>query len=401
VVSHLWSEAREYVITRKEFACGGGIVRIVLDATQRSHPMSGTDRIAKNVVKHLQEIDQENEYVVIVARKSALARELNAPNFETRVRRVFPGYWRVLEAPAQLGRLLLLKFKFRPHLFLAFLNLGTPVINPARKTLCFVFDLIPLRLPEHYLTNPILRWRFLFRIRRALRSTDRFLAISEFAKGELVSALQVAESSIDITPLGVETLFRAHMADEKGDLERLKQHGLEPGYVLTMGGWEPRKNVTAVMEAHQRLASHLRVRHPLVVAGGGKKFHIGPAASTEVRSLGPVSDDELASLYRHASVFVFASLAEGFGLPCLEAMASGTPVIASDRASLPEVVADAARMFRPDDSTGLAEILKELLTDSQEAKRLREKGLQRAASFSWQRTAECCLSSFESMHEGL
>jgi len=175
----------------------------------------------------------------------------------------------------------------------------------------------------------------------------------------------------------------------------LARFGLVPGeYVLSVGTLEPRKNLPALFAAHAGLPEALRQRFPLVVAGM-RGWHQAEAlnassaamARGELRLLGYVPDAAVPDLYAGAAAFAYPSRYEGFGLPPLEAMASGVPVITSNRTSLPEVVGSAGLMVDPDDVDGLREGLRRLLEDRVFAATLGEAGRLRSRSFSWERCA--------------
>jgi alpha-1,3-rhamnosyl/mannosyltransferase len=172
--------------------------------------------------------------------------------------------------------------------------------------------------------------------------------------------------------------------------------GLTPGgYVLSVGTLEPRKNLTALFAAYAGLPAELRQRYPLAVAGmkgWGTEGLMRSAQDLirrgELRLLNYVADDLIAPLYAGAAAFCYPSRYEGFGLPALEAMASGVPVITSNQTSLPEVVGDAGLMVDPDDIDGMREALRQLLEDRAFSEDLGQRGLRRSKLFSWERCAD-------------
>lgn len=250
---------------------------------------------------------------------------------------------------------------------------------------------------------------------RALVTGARLLAISEATAVELEHHLDVPRSDVAVVHPGLERRFSDAEADAKDDeaLRRLlrDRFGLEPGYVLAVGSLEPRKNLERLVDAHGALPDELRRRHPLVVVGGGGWQNesldraLRQAESRgDVHRLGRVKGSDLPSLYRGAAVFAYPSLAEGFGLPVLEAMACGTPVLTSNRSSLPEVAGDAARLVDPDDTAALRDALADLLGDPAQRLDLSQRGLRRAKDFSWRRAAaeivELCRELHRSADEG-
>lgn len=228
----------------------------------------------------------------------------------------------------------------------------------------------------------------------SIARADRIIVISEATRQALRRWFDVPEEKIGITPLAADSRFHPR---ERTELEApLAGLGLAPGaYLLSVGTLEPRKNLTALFAAYGGLPDSLRQRYPLAVAGlsgwhqeGLLKTAASLVRKGEIRFLGYVQDALIPALYAGAAAFAYPSRYEGFGLPPLEAMASGVPVIVSNRTSLPEVVGEAGLMVDPDDVDGLREGLRQLLENTDEAARFARLGLTRAALFSWRRCAE-------------
>ncbi|MEM6794000.1 MAG: glycosyltransferase family 1 protein [Acidobacteriota bacterium] len=284
---------------------------------------------------------------------------------------------------------------------------------PSPPVLFVAYDLTVFSHPDcHTLGN---RLHVSEGLLRAKHEGSRFLAISRATGRELERWLEVPRSSIDvITPgLGREyarrvpsgTPDRAEETDREELFARLRErHGLPEearGYVLSVGSLEPRKNLARLLSAHEALGEETRRAFPLVLAGGAswrsEKLERRLADQPEglVRRLGPVESDELPELYSAATLFAYPSLAEGFGLPPLEAMACGAPVMTSDRSSLPEVVGDAALLVDPTEVEAISGALETLLRDRDERQRRRLLGMRRAAAHSWEKAARLTAQSLE------
>jgi glycosyltransferase involved in cell wall biosynthesis len=233
-----------------------------------------------------------------------------------------------------------------------------------RNTAVVIHDAAPLREPAWYSTAYV-RWQR-FVLPRIARRARLVITVSEFSRRELRELLGVDAA---VVPGGVDERFTPEAAPM-----------FDRPYVLTVASRTARKNLGALEETARRLGA----RGIEVVAAGGERpqFRDDGGASA-VRSLGHVPDEQLPGLYAGAECFVLPSLYEGFGLPCLEAMACGTPVVASNAGALPETCGDAAQLVDPRDPSAIADAVERAIGDE----RLRAAGLNRAAQFSWDRTA--------------
>ncbi len=265
-------------------------------------------------------------------------------------------------------------------------------------TIVTVNDLSWHRHPE---MHPAERVRWIERnLPRALARAARFVAISAFTAGELVSRLGVAPGLVDVVPLAAGAQFRP--MDEGEAAATLRRYGLrDRGYVFSVSTLEPRKNFDRLLAAHRVLPPALQQRFPLAIAGGGGWGTVldgdaarGAVASGRLLLLGRVPDSDLPALYARAAVVAYVSLYEGFGLPVLEAMAAGTPVVASSTTAVGEVARDAAFSVDPLDEAAIAGALRQVLEDEAVAEDLRASGLARAAEYSWARTADLLVASW-------
>jgi glycosyltransferase involved in cell wall biosynthesis len=254
-----------------------------------------------------------------------------------------------------------------------------------------VHDLSWVRHPE---THPADRVRMMDKtMPGVLERAAQVVVDSEFSRAEVIEHYRVPAERVTTVLLGVPPEFRP--IDPVECAPFLASQGLKHGeYVLAVGTLEPRKNLATAVAAFARLPQPLRARYPLVVAGmAGWKMDRLPRemqrmiAGGEVRLLGYVPQQDLPKLYSGARLFVYPSIYEGFGLPPLEAMACGVPVIVSRRASLPEVVGEAGVLVEPLDEAVMAERMHELLEDGDARRRLSAAGIARASGFTWRRCA--------------
>jgi glycosyltransferase involved in cell wall biosynthesis len=257
-----------------------------------------------------------------------------------------------------------------------------------------VYDLSFLRFPEAFKTAN--RIYLTASTRATVRRAKRVLTISEHARRDIVRLLRVPEQRVDVTYPAAEARFRPVAAAE---VEAFRQaRGLPEAFVFSVGTLEPRKNLVGLLQAYERLRPP---RPPLYVAGGtGWRF--SPIFDTvqllqladDVHFLGFVPEDELPLWYNAARLFAFPSLYEGFGLPVLEAMACGTPVITSTAASLPEVAGKAALMVPPRDTDLLAREMERVLDDRQLRTEMRAAGRIQASRFSWRAMTDQTVASY-------
>ena len=260
-----------------------------------------------------------------------------------------------------------------------------------------IHDVSYARHPEWYpYKRDLLRRAF---YRRSARGAARILTDSSFSADEIVAAYAVRPERITVAPLGVDSAFSPADGTRALDLPAAVR---EP-YLLHVGDLHERRNLAVVVDALLAARQHFGAAPALslVLAGVDRGLGAGLCAIAAeadapdaVVLLGTVSEERLRTLYRGATALVYPSLYEGFGLPPLEAMASGTPVIASNCASIPEVVGDAGMLLPPTDVRAWTDAILSVVRDEALRRRMRAAGLQRASTFTWQRTARITLDVY-------
>jgi glycosyltransferase involved in cell wall biosynthesis len=354
-------------------------MQIAIDARLWGEPTSGIGRYTRSLIEALLAQAPDTRWVLYLDHPAAgLPAGAEARCLPERRRLV----WALWTAGRDLAR--------RPvDLFHGVTGFELP---PAGRTrlVTTVHDLIPLRLPR--LVPRRHRWAVRVLLPWALRRAARVIAVSEATRGELLARYRLRPEHVVVVPEAADPRFSATTPDETARVRA--RHGLDGAYVLFVGLLEPKKNLGVLLEAvaHARRAGTWGPTR-LAVAGAAGWGDLALEARVArlgldgvVRFLGPVPDADLPGLYAGAEAFAFPSLWEGFGLPVLEAMAAGAPVVASRRGAIPEVAGDAALLVEPE-AAPLAAALSRLLADGPLRDRLRAAGRERARTFSWERTA--------------
>jgi glycosyltransferase involved in cell wall biosynthesis len=372
-------------------------MRIGLDVRPFLSRETGVGTYLRNLLFELARIDTYNEYCLFSASwKERFPPEKVPPFARSR--------FRDLRVPVRAVNFLWYRLSWPPfeRYFGGRLDLThspTPVPLPGRsRKIVTVYDLFFLDDPGRSVREA--RRVFARNAGASLAAADGILAISEFTRRSILERFPVPEEKITVAPLGLDPQFAEEVPAAVLE-ETRRRHGLPERFVLFVGAVEKRKNLMNLLEAMTRVR---RAGEPvdLVLAGREGEASAEVAASAErlglgqaVRILGYLPDTEVRDLYRLARLLVFPSLCEGFGLPLLEAMASGLPAAVSRAGALPEVGGDAAAYFEPEDPADMARVILELLGDGPRRRDLAEKGKRRASGFSWAETARRTLAFYE------
>ncbi len=352
---------------------------------------------AANVLKHLLRLDDEHHYVVFLARNQEVPDCLIPPPANATLVRLRRPTNNIFLWDQLLWYPLLQRLKIDVFHSLIY---GVPILCPCPKALT-IHDLTPLIYP-HLLRT--LRHRLVFRFNFFTgKFADHILAVSTHSQQDILRHLHIPKSRISVVLEGVSPSYRVIHA--QSELQHAKaRYGISGQYVLYVGGFDAHKNLTTLVQAFELLRRRGNIPEPLtlVFVGG-----LGPAAAdlqADIRArqleqrvvfTGYVPQEDAVRLFNAADIFVLPSRYEGFGLPALEAMACGTPVVCSNVASLPEVVGDAALQCSPGAPQEFCDAMHVLLTNFELRSDLRRKGLARVQQFSWDKTARGTLSVYQ------
>jgi len=355
-----------------------GPLHIAIDAREAGPKPSGLARYTFNLLRGLARYGAPHRYTVLTNHPELLADLAAHPAFTL----IDPGV-RIVD-PREQVVLPRLVDRLRPDVFHS-TSMVAPVFLPRGvKRIMTLHDTIPLSFPQGFKAYERAMWAAYYglSIRPTVRRTDRVITVSEWSRQDIVKHLDCSPDRVAVTYNWAEDHFAPPTTERVAALRA--RYGLPARFVLGLGSQYGYKNHDGLLVAFAKLAARvpdvdlvLKVGRPQRLVARLRQLGL----ERRVRFLGTVADDELPALYAAAEVFVFPSFYEGFGLPPLEAMRCGTPVIASTASSIPEVVGSAALLCPPHDSDRLAELMELALGDATLRAELRERGLAQSARF--------------------
>ena len=344
----------------------------------------GLSRYCRNFIDALGNIDSGHHYEILIPITDHHLPRL--PNIKYRVVQ-FPLFKRRLweqVAPLMVGPYDILHFPY-----------DSSVLWKRGKFIVTIHDIKPLLFPELRNTRNMNHLIQRLLVPEWECQADQIVTISQSSKNDLIQRLNIPQDRISVIPQGVDIKRFRPLS-----MNRQREENDRP-FLLTVCGNDPSKNPEAYLQAFVRLPRSIRDMHDLVLAGDlenrrdlrqmVKELDL----ESQAKFLGIVSDDQLVDLYRRAAVFVFPSKYEGFGLPVLEAMASGCPVLCSNTSSLPEVAGESGLLFDPENWSELAALMERVLSDHSLREQMKKSGIERAEQFSWERTARETVKVYE------
>jgi glycosyltransferase involved in cell wall biosynthesis len=375
-------------------------MRIAIDYTPAVHQRAGIGRYTRELIQALSHLDTENQYsLLVLGRAGARFTPARLPaNFRLRFAPISDRWatvlWYRMNLPLPVDI-----FTGRAELFHGPSFTLPPSLAPSLLT---VHDLSFLRYPQG--AHPALLAWLTKAVPRSLDRSHHVLADSESTRADLIELMQVPAHRIAVVGAGVEERFQP-VTDPKTLAEIRTRYRLPDRFILSVSTLEPRKNFTGLIAAYDSLAtaagkSSVADLH-LVIAGGkgwlyDDIFAAAKAspAQDRIHFAGYVADEDLPAVYSLATLFAFPSHYEGFGIPVLESMACGTPVVCANNSSLPEVAGDAALLIEATDTEALADAMWQLLADTSLRERLVLKGYDQAKRFTWEKAARRLLNVY-------
>lgn len=372
-------------------------MRICVDISPAVHHRAGFGRYVQELTTALLSVDQDNEYVAFYNRPAEAPVDPPLHRLLHLTSNLSDKTWRMSVLLAHLTRISQERLFASIDIFHA-----TDNVLPRLSRVKSVFalqDLTHRLYPDTH--KPLNRWFLTFMMPRFLRAADAVIAISECTKRDAVRLYGLDEAKIRVIHAGVNPRFCKASAEMVSGI--LDKYSLPRSFILFVGTIEPRKNLTLLLEGYHALKNQGTSCRLVIV---GKKGWLYEGFFRRLRELGLedevifpgfVPDEDLPALYSAADLFVFPSLYEGFGLPVLEAMACGAPVITSNTSSLPEVAGEAGILIDPNDVGGLVKAMRHVLDDEALRAEMRAQGLKQAGNFTWEETARRTAQVYEEM----
>jgi glycosyltransferase involved in cell wall biosynthesis len=375
-------------------------VRIGINALFLQKPTTGMGQHLLHLLEGLDSLEEKDQQYTLLAPRFRRAYTVRAPQLSDRFREV-----EVVSALARLGENVEQVWWEQVGIVLAGTREKVDLLhcpywsNPLWSpwpTVVTVHDVIQFVLPEY-------AWRKISRVYFGLvsagaRRADAVITVSECSKRDIEKLLGLAPERIHVIGNAVDSSFFP-VRDAWLLASVRERYGIGPRFILYFGGFDMRKNVPRIIQAYGRLPERLRREYQLVIAGRYSRLGhpLYPDPREKVRELGldgsvvftgQIREQDKAPLYSAAAVFAFPSLYEGFGMPVLEAMACGTPVVTSNLSALPEVAGDAGVLVDPYEPAAISSAMEELLEDQSRREELSRRGLERARRYTWHQVAE-------------
>jgi len=382
-------------------------MKIFIESSPLNYNLTGVGQFTRYIIEALVDGDNSNEYILFnLIEKTPTWRSVIGPKPNISYETLFKS-----KAASFLYRAIR-RFIYSPPIDLFFSSstknsifffpnfVQWPLLGKNTKPIIVIHDLGFIYHPQyctkgtqHYLGN---------NLDYSVKNSAHIIAVSENTKKEILEHYKINESKVSVINSSIShAVFNA--IPQQGDEKIINHYQLTKPYILFTGTIEPRKNIIGLLNAYEKLPNKLQQEYNLVLVGGkgwlDQEIHqkLNDLKHLNIKCIGYVPDEHLPAIYRHANLFVFPSFYEGFGIPPLEAMACGVPVICSNTSSLPEVVGSAGLLVDPHQPEQLSEAICSVLNDTDLAASMRSRGLLQAQQFSWKKSAQQLLHVFQTI----
>lgn len=384
-------------------------MKIAIDISPLATPKrTGIGNFTFNFCKYLLKVERENEYILFsnsYGHFQSLREAIDeigvrqfrnvSPHISRVPRTILELMWKYIHIPS---------VEYLVHEKIDVFHI-MGIINPPLRTaklVATIYDLIPIKFPDFF--DEKTRRHFNCYFNNVIPKADVVIAISNSTKEDILEYFDIPGNKVEVVAPGFDSELYKQI-QEKNMIDKIKaKYGIDRKYILFVGTLEPRKNLERLIKTYSILPDYLKKDYLLVICGTKGWFFEGIFRAVKELKLeekviftGYVPDEDIPLLMNGAEVFVYPPLYEGFGLPPLEAMACGTPVISSKVSSLPEVVGDAGILINPNDVEELSNAIQRVLSSNELRAQLSEKGLKQASRFSWERTTSKIVEIYNKM----
>ena len=375
-------------------------MKIAIDARFWDKETAGLGRYTQEFIKNLAKIDHQNEYLIILLEKDLLdfKKIIKQKNFSAfGVKSNHYSIAEQIKLPSELK-----KQKFD---FIHFLNFNHPTFW-RKPFICTIHDLTLYFFPSRSKKDVIHQLGFRKVVKHAVQKSIKIITASQRTKDDIIGLFKTEPSKIEVIYEGAADGYKVLPQKEINNF--LKKNKIDKPYLLYVGQWRPHKNLIRLLKAYDKLKKEKKFTGYLVLTG--KENDSWKEVSETINKLnlekdilrpGFVPENELVYWYNGALAFIFPSLQEGFGIPPLESMASGTPVIAANSSCIPEVCGKAAKYFNPYSIKNMTDVINKTISDKKALTNLRKNGFQQVKKYSWQKMALGILKLYKEVYNNL
>ncbi len=372
-------------------------MRIGIDCRFYGGSAGGIGYYVQELVSHLLKIDSKNEYVLFFTKENFKECRLSSPNLTKKI--VSSPYY-------SLSEQIVFPFDLRSQKLdiMHFTNFNNPLFWFG-KFVVTIHDLTLMFFPGGKKKSSLHKLGYRLALLSACKKARKIIAVSRHTKKDIIRFFNIPDDKIKVIYEGIEDKY--HPIEDRKFIEKIKiKYDIQTPYIMYIGAWKKHKNINNLIKAFDILKRKYKFPHKLVLMG--KEDFLAEELKKEINKLdikkdivftGFVYEEDLPALYNAASLFVFPSLYEGFGLPPLEALACGVPVVASNVSSLPEILGKSAEFFNPKDPEDMALKIRDVLFSKKRQEELVKKGFRQASQFVWEKTAQETLQVYEEVYK--